>query len=213
MVVVRAFKHHGACFKSALLAGAAQVAGAEGFGDHRGLQNTKVKQVAAEHQEAGLLQQRLVKRANHLTVAGFAALQVLAHRAARHAGAVVVQAPGLLQLPHQRGHPASAEKALAQKLACGLHVQQQGQVIGVLGPVLGLQHHACVARHGHDVYLRIARPPGHAHHRQRVEKALARQDARRAQVLIGHLDDATPGFVGHLASFSVGCWNGSAAGQ
>ncbi|MNV73475.1 hypothetical protein D3C71_1666260 [compost metagenome] len=113
MVVVGALKYHGAGFKDALVPWLAQVALAKRGRYHRGLHDAEVEQVATQHQEPRFFHQRGAERADHLAVARFAALQVVADGLARHAGAVVVQAARLLQLPHQRGNTARAEEPLA----------------------------------------------------------------------------------------------------
>src|SRR3546814_9942023 len=54
---------------------------------------------------------------------------------------------------------------------------------------------AGVARHRHDMRLRVARSADRGEQADRVEKTRARQDRRGAQVFIRHIDDAAAGFV------------------
>ncbi len=213
VVVLGAVEDDGPGREHVFVAGLAEVARAEGLGDHRGFHDAEVEQVAREHQEAGLVHQWFGEGADHLAVRRFAALQVLGDAAAGDAGAVAVQPAGLQQFPHHRGHAAGAEEALAQVLAGGLHVDQERQVVGVVRPVARMQFDAGMARHRLDVHLRVAGAARAADHRQRVEEALAGEHARGAQVFVRHLDDAAAGGIGHLAAFAVGRGDGRAAGQ
>jgi hypothetical protein len=60
-----------------------------------------------------------------------------------------------------------------------------------------------VAGHRHDVRLGVGRPADGRHGRDGVEERLPRQDLGRPQVLVGHLDGATPRLVGHLSPLAV----------
>ena len=82
MVIVRAVEHDRARLEHALVPRPGQVALAEFVGDHAGLHDREVEQIAGEHEEAGALLQRRRIREDHLAVGRFAALEILGLRAA-----------------------------------------------------------------------------------------------------------------------------------
>src|SRR3712207_9215003 len=66
-------------------------------------------------------------------------------------------------------------------------VDEQRHLVAMT-PVGRLQLHAGVARHGHDVRLGVGGSTYGRDGGDRVQEGLARQDLRRAQILVGHLD-------------------------
>ena len=213
MIIVAPFKHHRARFKRAGVFRVGQIAGAEFLGNHAGLHDAEIEQIARQHEEARLFLQRLGKGADHLAVAGRARAYILRHCPARHAQAIAIQHALLQQFPHHRRHAARAVEALAKETARRLHIDDQRQVIAMLHPVGGGDFHACMACHGDDMGLGVARPADSRNHADGVQKALARQDLGRAQVLIGHLHNPAAGFISNLAALAIGRGDRRASGQ
>src|SRR3546814_19479058 len=79
----------------------------------------------------------------------------------------------LEQFPRHRRHATRAVEALAQICARGLDVGEQRQIVAVIGEVAGGEIDAGVARHRHDMRLRVARSAGHGEQADRVEKTRA----------------------------------------
>lgn len=114
--------------------------------------------------------------------------------------------------PTSVGTPPAAEEGSPKKLACRLHNQQQGQVVGMVGPVPRVQLHASMPRQVMMCTCALPLPPLPRSPPTARSKTLARQDARGRRSLYA-INNAPPGFVRHLPAPAVGCWNGRAAGH
>src|SRR5215212_4606622 len=101
---------------------------------------------------------------------------------------------------------------LSPRYSRRLHVDEQGHVVAVL-PIGGLDGHSGVTCHGHDVWLGVGGPAKGRGCDDRVQEGFAGQDLRRTQILVGHLGDALPRVVGHLAALAVGRGDGRAPWQ
>ena len=213
VIIVRTLEHDRPRLEPILGPRRREIALAERRRDHRRLHDPEIEQIALQHQEACPLHHRRVERLDHLAVAGLAPRDVLTDRPARDGQARRVELSACDQFVQHRRHAARPVEALAEILPRRLHVHQQRQVIAMIRPVLRIQRHARVLRHRHDVRLSVARPTDRADHADRVQKALTRENFRRPQILIRHLDDPAPGFVRHLPALAVRRWNCSAACQ
>jgi hypothetical protein len=120
----------------------------------RSLHDRGVEQVAAQHQEAGIGHQRLVK--GRMTSRPD-------HRAAQFSPMVLpltVRRPRGCALPissRPRGHAAGAIIVLAEILAGRLQVDQQWHVVADLLPIVDIELDADVAREGVDMDRRVGR--------------------------------------------------------
>ena len=191
----------------------AQIAVAEFLGDHAGLHDRGIEQIAPQHQEAGVLHQRLVVAPDHVVVGLGRFAAVLAHAAAVHRDRVLVDALVLHQFAHHGRHAAGAVEFLAEIEAGRLHVDQQRHVVAELLPVVDRQLDADVARQRVDVDRRVGRAADRRIDHDAVLERLAGQDVRRLEVFPDHLDDALAGLVGDLAALAIGRGDRRAARQ
>ena len=104
-------------------------------------------------------------------------------------------------------------EALAEIFAGRLHIDEQRDVVAVRHPVRVADLDPGMARHGDDVRLGIGRSADRGGQSDRVEERFAGEDLRRAQVLIGHVDDALAGLVGHLRALAIRSGDRRLAGQ
>ena len=121
--------------------------------------------------------------------------------------------PALQQLAQHGGHAAGAMESLAEIFSRRLHVHEQRHIAAVLHPVLRRDLDARVARHRDQMRLRVRRAADRGDRRDRVQERLARENRRRPQVFVRHLDDATAGRVRHLPALAIGRGNRGAARQ
>ena len=129
VIILRPLEHDGAALERVQVFRIDQIAVAEFLRDHAGLHDRGIEQIAAQHQEAGVLHQRLVVAPDHVAV-GFGGLAaVLAHGAAVDGDGVFMDALVRHQFAHHRRHAAGAMIFLAEIEAGRLHVHQQRDVV------------------------------------------------------------------------------------
>jgi len=213
VVVLRAFEHDGAGLEAVLLARFGQVGLAEGLANHRHLHDRAVEEVAAEHDEPGIVLERRVERQDHLAVAGNRIADHLADGLAADCGTGLVQAARLAQFMHHRRHAASAVEAFAQVFAGGHAVDQQRYVFADALPVVQRQLDAHVPGDGDQVRRAVARGAQCRSHGNGVFEGFAGHDRRRAHILQHQFADAPAGGVGHLPALAVGRGDAGAARQ
>ena len=108
------------------LPGSLQIALAELLGDHAGLHDGEIEQIALQHQEAGAFHQRLVEGRDHLAVGRLSRpSRFSAMVCAGDGQAAAVELAGLQQFPHDRGHAAGAVEAFAEICARRLHIGRE----------------------------------------------------------------------------------------
>ncbi len=146
------------------------------LGNDRGLHDGEVEEIALEHEETCALLERRVIGADHLAVACCAPLEVLRHGLARHGGTSAIEFSRIEQFAHDRRHAACAVEALAEKAAGRLHIGQQGDVVAVALPVVGLQRDTGMFGHGHQVWLRIGRAADGGIDAHGIEEGFPRED-------------------------------------
>src|SRR5262249_5398181 len=95
VIVLRPLAHDGAAFERVRVLGIGQIARAELGRDHAHLHDGAVEQGAAEHAEAGVLDQRRRVAADHVAIAHRGGAHVLAHGPAVDRQRVLVDALGL----------------------------------------------------------------------------------------------------------------------
>ncbi len=120
VIVLRTVKHHGRALEGLGIGGVAEIAAAEVFGDHTRLHDRRIEQIAAQHQEARVLAQRIRERTNHLRVLNLMSAAVLGQRAAIDCQSVLADEPVLEKLVHHRRHATRMMIVLAQIRAGGL---------------------------------------------------------------------------------------------
>src|SRR5919107_1645974 len=203
VVVVRAVEDDRASLEHVFVGRISQVALAKLVRDHTGLDDSEVEEIAGEDPKTRLLLKRFVVGCDHLTVLALSPGYAFGQRPASDGPRPTVDLASLQKLAQHGRHAARAVEPLAQVLTRRLHVDEQGHIVAVL-PIRGFDLDPRVARHGHDVRLGVGRAAYSRGRDDRVQKRLARQDIRRAQILVGHLSDPLPRVVGHLTALAVG---------
>src|SRR6185437_12818026 len=104
--------------------------------DHARLHDGGVEDVASEHEEAAIGLQRPLERADDGRVHDLPPAAILAERAAVDGERPFPDETMLHQLVDDRGHATGAVIVLAQVLARGLQVDEEGYLVAELLPVL-----------------------------------------------------------------------------
>ena len=213
VVVLRTIEHHGLALEHVRVHRVVEIALAELLGDHRGLHDGAVEQVARKDEEAGFRLQRVVEGADDLVVENFGGTAVLADGLAVDGRGVLADQPLLHQFADHGRHAAGMVEVLAQILAGRLHVDQQRHLVAVGLEILQLQLDADMLGDGLDVDRGIGRATDRRVHDDGVDEAVLGQDVRRLQVLMDHFDDALAGPVGDFLAIAVGRRDGGRARQ
>src|SRR5215211_2118853 len=203
VVIVRAVEDDRASLEYVFVGRISQVALAKLLRDHTGFDDSEVEEIAGEDPKTRLLLKRFVVGCDHLTVLALSPGYAFGQRPASDGPRPAVDLASLKKLAQHGRHAARAVEPLAQVLTRRLHVDEQGHIVAVL-PIRGFDLDPRVARHGHDVRLGVGRAAYSRGRDDRVQKRRARQDLRRAQILVGHLSDPLPRVVGHLTALAVG---------
>ena len=190
-----------------------QIAVAEFLRDHAGLHDRGIEQIAAQHQEAGVLHQRLVVAPDHVAIGLGRLAAIVAHGAAVDGHGVFMDALVRHQFAHHRRHAAGAVIFLAEIEAGRLHVHQQRDVVAVLLPVVDREFDADMPRQRVDMDRRVGRAADRRVDHDAVLERLAGQDVGRFQILPDHLDDPLSGLIGDLAALAIGRGDRRAARQ
>jgi len=190
-----------------------QITVAEFLGDHAGFHDRGVEQVAAQHQEARVLHQRLVKTPDHVAVGFRGVAAIVAHGVAVDGHGAFMDALMPHQLADHRRHAAGAVIFLAEIEAGRLHVHEQRNRVAVFLPVVDREFHADMAGQCVDVDRRVGRSADCRIDHDAVLERLAGQDIGRFQILPDHPDDACSRLIGDLAALAIGGGNRGAARQ
>ena len=213
VIVLRPLEHDGAALEGLGVFGIGEIAVAEFLGDHAGLHDRRIEQIAAQHDKACVLHQRLVIGADHVAVRHGGGLAVFAHGLAVDGQRVLVDALVLDQLAHHGGHAAGAVIFLAEIEARRLHVHQQWHVMAEFLPVLDREIDADMAGGGVDVDRGVGRSADGGIDHDAVLERLAGEEVGRLEVFPDHLHRALAGFIGNLAALTIRRGYCSAPGQ
>ncbi len=145
MVILRPIEHHCAPLEGFRVGRVAQVAAAEVLGDDAHLHDRRIEQIAVQHDEAGVLAQRLLERPDHLWVLDLPSPAILSDRLSVHGARLLVDEAVLHQLVDYGRHAASVVIVLAQVGAGRLQVHQERHVKSVRLPVIECELHAEMA--------------------------------------------------------------------
>src|SRR5262249_8508696 len=213
VVVLRTIEHHCAALESIRIARVGQIAVAELLRDHAGLHDRAVEQVALEHDEAGLLGQRILPRADHVTVRVRRRAAIVPDGATVDGHRVLVDAAVPHQLAHHSRHAASTVVLLPEIDARRLQVDEEWHVETDLLPVLDRKLDADVAGERIEMNRRVGRAADRGVDHDRVLERLVSQDVGGFQVLANHFDDTPARLESDLAALAVGRGDRSAARQ
>jgi hypothetical protein len=213
VIIFRTFEYDGAAFERVRILRIAQIAVAEFPGDHAGLHDRGIKQIAAQHQEARVLHQRLVVTPDHIAVGRCRLAAIDAHGAAVDGHGVFMDALVLHQFAHHRRHAAGAVIFLAEIETGRLHVHEQRHIVTVFLPVVDRELDADMAGKRVDVDRRVGRAADRRIDHDAVFEGLSRQDVGRLQILPDHPDNTRAGVIGDLPALAIGSGDGGASGQ
>ena len=158
MVILGAIEHDSTALKGHGVGWVLQVTLAKLVGDHAGLHDGRIKQIAFHVEESGFFLHRLLERLDDVRVGGEVAFAVVGQRLAI-GGEGGFDLAVLDQFGHHRGHTPGAIKVFAQVFASRLQIDQEWQVVANFFPVVVVQLHANVSRNGIDVDGRVRGSP------------------------------------------------------
>ena len=190
-----------------------KIAFAEIVGDHAGLHDRAVEQVAGQHFEAGLFLHGLGIGLDDVGVLYLGLAHVLAHRLAVDGQRIGVAFAGFEQLAHDRRQAAGAIIFFPEVLSGRLHIDQQRNVVADFFPVLDCQLHPDVARDGIDVDRRVGRTADGRASDDGILERLAGENVGRPQIVVNEFDRAHARLIGDLRALAVGRRYRRAAGQ
>ena len=145
-IILRPLKHNHTRREHIFIPRLGQIPRPELVADDTGLDQRRIKQVAAQHQKAGLLFHRFFVGVNHLAIRFRHVHLVFGHRIAAHGQRVAVNPPGAEQLANHARDAARTMKGLAKILAGRLAVDEQRHVVAYVLPILQAQLKAQVPR-------------------------------------------------------------------
>ncbi len=170
MIFLRSIENHGGSFESLRIGGIAQVSLAEVVRDDARFHDRGIEQVAVQDDEACVVAQRLLERADDLRVLNLVPLAVLCERAAVDRAGIFPDQAVLQQLVHYGRHAAGVMIVLTEVGARGLQVHEQRYLMSVRLPILKCQLDSEVAGNRGEMDRRIGRSADRRVHHDCVEE-------------------------------------------
>ena len=203
MIILRPVKHDCQPFKGVGIVRVGQITVAEFGADDAGFHDGCVEQVARQHQEACILDQRLVIRADDLLILYFHAPAIVAHGLAVDGHRAFMDQPLRDQLRHHSGNAPGAIIILAQIFACRLEIDQQGNLVPDALPILERQVDADMAGNRRQMNGRVGRSADGAVDHDGVVERISGQNVGWLEILMHHLDDALAGQIGGFLAIAI----------
>ena len=213
MVILRPIEHHHRTFERLGVGGIRQVARAKFGADHAGFHDRRIEQVARQHDESGMADQRLVERTDHCFVLDRYAPAILSDRATIGRQRAFIDQPNADQLVDHRRHSAGMVEIFAEIFARWHHVDQQRHFVAKILPVAQIERNTHMPGDRHQVNRRIGRSPDRRIHADRVEEGCTRHDVGRFAIGMDHLDDLFAGAPRAFLPVAVRRRDGGRSGQ
>ncbi len=154
------------------------------------------RQIAAQHADAAVRNQRTIERANHLVVEVRRVLDVVPQRPAVDGQRARMRQQAAFAKPAQhRGQAAGVVELLHQESSRRHQVDDGRRIAADAGPVLEFERHADAAGDRLQMDHRVGRTADRRIGADRILEGLARQDLGQAQPFLCHLDNADAGHV------------------
>src|SRR4051812_43248455 len=195
VIIFRTVEYDGPAFPCVRILGIRKIALAKRVGNHAGLHDGAIKQIAFHVQEAGRFLHWLVVGPYDFLVVNHGFLAIFVKRFAVYGDGILVYFSGRDEFANYGWHAAGAVIFLAKVLAGRLQIDQQWNVVTDFFPVVVVELDPDVARNGVEVNRCIGRAANGGVHDNDVLKRFTRHDLGWPQILPYHVDNALPGFV------------------
>src|SRR5438309_9114100 len=136
MVILGPVKDHGGALECLGIVRVRKIALAKLVADHACLHDRAVEEITAQNDEARLLLQGPVKRADYILIFYCSVAAVLADGSAVRRDCAFADQAVLHQLRNDRGYTAGAEKIFSKIFARRLEIDEQRHIQSVLLPVV-----------------------------------------------------------------------------
>ena len=213
VIILRTVEHDRGTLERFEIVRVGQIALAELRRDDAGFHDRRVEQIAAQHDEPGILQQRRRERADDALVLDRRGPAIVADRLAVRGHRVFMDQPLLHQFGDHRWHAAGMVIIFAEILAGGLEIYHQRHLVAVRLPVVDRQVDADVTCDRGKVDRCVGRAPDRRIDDDRVVERLLCEDVGRLQIFRNHVDDPLAGAIRDLLAITVRRGDRGRAGQ